>query len=474
MYSIKKKLSRYLSVSVSVLLVSILLATDISVDTWISQEFDRAMSNKLHLLTTLVNEDNEKVDFDFADEFMPEFSGATDPEYFQLWYDNKVFERSKTLALFDVNNLPQIDLVLNEAKIINITLPDGRSGRMIATQFIPQIDSDVREKFTEPVNNFTKHQKPMMLAYAVSNESLNQTLWFVDIIFILSSLSTVFAVHFIVYKVVERGLIPLDSLNNEIKSINLNSDINAINTDNLPEELLPVAGGINHFLKENKKLYAREKRMSSDIAHELKTPIAELINLSEVAIKFPEDKQISTTFTTDVLNISERLKSIVSSILLLQKSTNNAELTKSAITITSFMAAILQRENKAKRDVSLIIAPEIDTVITNEFALETVLTNLLSNALHYSPADSQVNIWVNFDSNQERVKFRIENTSIYQYTEQELGQFFEPLWQKDQSRTSSQRYGLGLAIVKSYCEKINAEIRINLTSKNQLSFTIIV
>mgnify|MGYP000548384072 FL=1 len=87
---------------------------------------------------------------------------------------------------------------------------------------------------------------------------------------------------------------------------------------------------------------------------------------------------------------------------------------------------------------------------------------------------SQVNIWVNFDSNQERVKFRIENTSIYQYTEQELGQFFEPLWQKDQSRTSSQRYGLGLAIVKSYCEKIDAEIRINLTSKNQLSFTIIV
>ena len=75
----------------------------------------------------------------------------------------------------------------------------------------------------------------------------------------------------------------------------------------------------------------------------------------------------------------------MSSILLLQKSTNNAELTKSAITITSFMAAILQRENKAKRDVALIIAPEIDTVITNEFALETVLTNLLSNALITAP-----------------------------------------------------------------------------------------
>ena len=214
--------------------------------------------------------------------------------------------------------------------------------------------------------------------------------------------------------------------------------------------------------------------MSSDIAHELKTPIAELINLSEVAIKFPDEKQISATFTSDVLNISERLKSIVSSILLLQKSTNNAELTKSAIPIASFINAILQRENKTKRDVSLIVSPEVESIRTNEFALETVLTNLLSNALHYSPAKSQICILVNVDDDTEQVKLSISNTSIYQYTEQDLAQFFEPLWQKDQSRTSSQRYGLGLAIVKSYCEKINAEIKINLTSKNQLTFTIII
>ena len=119
---------------------------------------------------------------------MPEFSGAIDPEYFQLWYDNKVFERSKTLTLFDVNNLPLIEVALHSSKIINITLPDGRSGRMISTKFIPQIDSDSRKEFAASVGAFTKQQKPMMLAYAVSNESLNQTLWFVDIIFILSSL----------------------------------------------------------------------------------------------------------------------------------------------------------------------------------------------------------------------------------------------------------------------------------------------
>ena len=474
MNSIKKKLSRYLSISVSVLLVSILLATDISVDNWISKEFDKAMVNKSNLLTTLVSEDAEEVDFDFADEFMPEFSGEIDPEYFQLWHNNETFERSKTLDLFEINTLPKIKVALHKSKIMNVTLPDGRSGRMITIKFMPQVDSDIREEFGISVEEFSKTQTPMELTYAISNESLNQTLWFLDLIFIISSTLAVLAVRFIVYNVVEKGLKPLDKLNLEIKSMNLMSNVDPISTENLPNELLPIAVGINHFLSENKILYAREKRVTSDIAHELKTPITELINLSEVAIKFPDDKQISETFTTDVLEISERLKSIVNGILLLQKSSHSAELKKNNIKIKDLIRSIIQRENKIERSVSLIVSPNAEDIRTNEFALETVLTNLISNALHYSPADSQVSVLVEPSNSLNQIKLCISNTSVYKYSEEELAQIFEPLWQKDSSRTSSQRYGLGLAIVKSYCDNIDADVSVTLASENQITFTVVI
>ena len=333
MTSIKKKLSRYISISISILLVSILLITDIAVDSWIDVEFDRAMTNKANLLTTLISEDSDEIhgiEFDFADEFMPEFSGNNDPEYFQLWLDNKVFERSKTLALFDINDLPRTTVKLNQSVIIDITLPDGRSGRMYFTKFKPQIDTDDREGLVDLLQ-VVQNQKTMELAYAVSNEGLNQILWFVDIIFILTSLAAVFAVRLIVFKVVDRGLKPIEQLNNELQKINLNSEISAINTANLPDELIVIANGINHFIRENKNLYSREKRITSDIAHELKTPIAELLNLSEVAIKFPHEKQLSDNFKVDVLNITERLRNIVNSILLLQKSTNSIKLAKQKI-----------------------------------------------------------------------------------------------------------------------------------------------
>lgn len=473
MNSIKKKLSQYISISMSILLVSLFLMIDISVDTWISKEFDRAMINKSGLLETLVSEEPDEIDFDFADEFMPEFSGKNDPEYFQLWHDGKTFERSKTLDLFEIKALPKIDVALHQSSITDITLPDGRSGRMYYTKFLPQIDSDDREDFGITKDEFSKTQKPMELAYALSKEGLNQVLWFVDIIFIFTSIIAVVAVRIIVFNVVKRGLIPLDMLNNNLKQINLNSDISTLSTAKLPEELIAITEGINLFISENKKLYSREKRITSDIAHELKTPIAELLNLSEVAIKFPHEKELADSFKEDVLAITKRLKSIVNSIMLLQKSASGAELDKENIDLSVLLNTIVVRENNTHRNINVDIKTQCPLLHTNEFALTTVLSNLINNAIFYSPESTPIIISVAAYSNTQQIMVKIINTSQFNYTEDDLKHFFEPLWQKDASRTSEERYGLGLAIVKSYCEKMGATLTVATQTNQKITFTLI-
>ena len=466
MHSIKKKLSRYISISISTLLVALFLITDISVDSWISNEFDKAMMTKAGLLETLISEDLEKVDFNFSDEFMPEFSGINDPEYFQLWRDNKVFKRSETLKLFDINELPKLDLALHESSITNITLPDGRSGRMYYIKFNPQLDSDVREEFE-------KGQQPMALAYATSNEGLNQVLWLVDIVFIFSSIFAVVAVRVIVFNVVERGLKPLDKLNIELKQIDLNSEISEISTSQLPEELIGIAEGINHFISENKTLYSREKRLTSDIAHELKTPIAELLNLTEVAIKFPHEKQLSKSYKTDVLTITKRLSNIVKGILLLQKSTCQSEFKKAEIEVEPLLNAIITSENKANKDINVNFNNQCEHIYINEFAFTIILTNLINNALYYSPDSTSVVVTVEPELSTRQTIVKISNVSKFEYSEDDLGLFFEPLWQKDSSRTSEERYGLGLAIVQSYCDKIGASLTVAIDHEQRITFTII-
>lgn len=471
MNSIKKRLSRYISISISILLVGIFLITDILVDTWISNEFDRSMKTKVGLLTTLISEDLEGVDFDFAGEFMPEFEGRNDPEYYQLWRENKIFERSDTLDLFELHDLPKINVKLNETTIQNITLPDGRSGRMLFIKFIPQVDSDIREDYGVTKDEFSKTQKPMELAYAISNEGLNQILWFVDVIFIITSLLSIFSVKIIVSKVVTSGLKPLVKLNRELKQISLNSDVSSLSTDNLPDELIDIANGINGFISENKKLYSREKRITSDIAHELKTPIAELLNLAEVAIKFPHEKQITDTFHQDIFEISERLKNIVNGILLLQKSSNTAELEKRELNLKELIQTIIKRENKSGRKIDQTYDDSVLMIFTNEIAIDTILSNLINNAIYYSPDNSIISISVLVNS-EHNLNIKICNTSTHQYDNDDLNSFFEPLWQKDESRTSSQRFGLGLAIVKSYSEKIGGTISVSKEQDLLITFTL--
>ncbi|MGY8900487.1 MAG: sensor histidine kinase [Paraglaciecola sp.] len=473
MNSIKRKLSLYLSLSLSVLLVAILLATDISVDRWVSAEFDRAMKSKVGLLETLVIEDETEVDFEFAGEFMPEFEGRENPEYFELWYNNKVFERSDTLEFFEVKDLPKHSVKLNEFAIKDISLPDGRAGRMLFTKFLPQVDSVLRDELGISRQEFAKRQKPIELAYALSKEELNHVLWFVDIIFICISITAVFAVKKIVFNVVERLLKPIDNFSAELSKVNLNSKKQQIAIESLPIELMPIAKGVNHFIEENQALYMREKRVTSDIAHELKTPISELLNLSEVALKFPHEKQITNNFTNDVKDISTRLKNIVNGILLLQKSSNNAALDKSDIAVLTLLETIIKRENKSNRRIH-VSAPEfLPLIVTNEIALETILSNLINNALFYSPTSSSINVNLQCVSD-SKIKIEIANSHWQTFEESDLNQIFEPLWQKDSSRTSTQRYGLGLAIVKSYCEKINADISVALCTDNKIIFTFIV
>jgi signal transduction histidine kinase len=449
------------------------LVIDLNLDSWVSGEFDRSNLNKLGLLTTLINEDENGVEFNFSDEHMPEFSRKKNPEYFQLWLGNKVFERSETLVAPNNYNLPRDSIKLNELKIVNITLPNNQSGRLYLTKFTPQIDSNIRNKIAASPDNTRFKQEHMELAYAISDDELNRLVWLIDALFILCALISVAAIRVIVSKVVSRELLPLDKLNEDLKNIDLESKDNPLETKSIPVELMPIINGINHFLKENKNLYEREKRITSNIAHELETPITELINLSEVAIKFPNEKRITDSFNTDVFTISERLKNIVNNILELHKNTKNTLIEKNKINIKNKLLTIIHRDNTESATFNLNIE-DSETLYSNESVIDIIFCNLISNAIHYSEDNNDINIEFYNDKSRGEAIFSITNTSKYEYSDSEIENFFEPLWQKDLSRTSSDRFGLGLAIVKSYCESINATITADLHSINKVTLTLII
>lgn len=468
MKSIPSKLVTTLSITITGLVLSILVATDIAVDSWIDNEFNRGMKSKAGMLMTLVHEDEEGLTFNFSSDFMPEFDGQVEPEYFQMWTDDGVFTRSQSLNLFALKNLKFEKLKLGEAKIMTTELPDGRDGRIIYTRFQPQIDSHSHRNFFDGVSK--THHTTLTLAYAASSEKVDFILWLIDVIFVVSTVSVIVFIRLFVRKSVDSSLAPLNKLNRDISRLSI-ADKSAVITIKEPvKELQPIVDSLNAFIQENRQLYFREKRLTSDIAHELKTPIAELINMAEVAIRFPNEKEFEADFKPEVLKISQRLKSIVSNLLLLHKYSNEALPKQDACDLNQVILRTLEKCDLEW--VKFEFQDDIPAIVSNLFALESIITNLVNNAKQYSPEKSIVTV-SSLLNKKGKLQFSVTNELKVPLTDEDISQLFDPLWQKDSARTSEDNFGLGLSIAKALSKAIDAELQVSLSEQN-ITFSLII
>jgi hypothetical protein len=196
MKSIRSKLVITLSVTITGLVLCILLATDIAVDSWIDNEFDRSLQSKAGMLKTLVNKTDNGYSYNFSSEFMPEFAGEVEPEYFQIWNKEGTSIRSKSLDLFEVKNLPFENLEIGESKIRPIQLPDGRDGRIFYSRFIPQVKDNASVDTSKKTDG-----ESMILAYTASSEEVDFVLWLIDVIFIVTTITVIVFIRLFVRKI---------------------------------------------------------------------------------------------------------------------------------------------------------------------------------------------------------------------------------------------------------------------------------
>lgn len=460
MMSIRNNLVKSLSISLSVVFALVMLIIDVVLDNWVDKEFEQSLTSKASLLVALVSEDEKGVEFEFSGEFMPEFEIQNNAEYFQLWRGNDVFEKSNSLGFQLNSSLPFVPLLEGKKKIIEAQLPDGRDGLIIYYAFKAQIDTAKRDAFYAHLKETGATQPTIVLAYAASTEETESILTFLDILFVLATFVVVFLVVNVVRNKVDRGLIPLNELNNELKKIKISDDNLKLSNKNLSIELVPFIDSINSFIDKNKTLYEKEKRLTSDIAHELKTPITELINLTEVVIKFPQDKISNIDYPQQVLGISWRLKDVISNLLLLNKLSGNG-LPKDDI--FDYQQIIHSLYVPYDSRITLDLQTDLPPLENNLFAVETILKNLINNAIQYSPEHSTVLFTLESEGQLPHVS--ISNEVSEALSVEDLENMFEPMWQKDISRSSSENFGLGLAIVASLCNAIDADIKVTLVQK---------
>ena len=425
------------------------------------RQFDRSLEVKAAAITSLVQwQPNGRIDFEYSENAMPEFQHAEHAEYFIIRFENgKVFARSKTLK---GSNLPTIP---NGATARDALLPSGHAGRAVKLDFVPVRDPDGNSQtfvsgFAPPTMSITVARSRVSLDGALNR--LLRTFVFGTVL--LASTAT-----WAVVLIVRRALRPLRMVADHTARIDsMRLDLRLPDAQ-LPAELKPITARLNELMERLEGAFKRERRFTADVAHELRTPIAELRCVAEVALMRPEDSEAAPQALGTVVEIAEQMEELVCSLLSLLRNPDKQPINAQPIELRPLLLALIENCQRTRpRNVSVNV-PATALAMGDLTLLSSVLTNILNNAFEYSPTDSAITC----DARQidGHWLLAIENITT-NLTEGDLPHLQEPFWRKDDARTEGGHPGLGLSLVATFCMLMNIGLLIELPHPHLFRITL--
>ncbi len=468
MHSIHTQLSRSVFWGVGVLLLVAFVFLENRFRNQLAEEFDRNLLTKTMTLVTLTTQEGGEVELDFADEFMPEFEASEHPEYFELWVDDgSLLERSRSLKQQD---LPRDSVVLGQPLFRDIGLIDGRKGRLVQIRFIPHkkdkrgeernVEDEVQGSQARFFSDVQAH-----LSVARGREELDALIWSTRLVLTVTGAIMLMVMLVLLRYSISRGLQPLLEISNQVRSLDADSLTSRIQPTQNVAELDPIVTQLNRLIDRLADSFAREKRFSGNVAHELRTPLAELKTMAEVGGNWPGDKSMAEEFYGGVLGVAEDMEKTVSNLLALARcEAGNLEINSESINLAELVRESWKPFSEMVNSNSLVINNNLEEVVvsTDRHKIELILQNLFSNAVEYSPSNEQVRI--SLEQIGDDIGIRVANRT-QNLESNDIDKLFDRFWRKDSARTRGQHGGLGLSLVKALADVLKLKLNPTLDNK---------
>jgi two-component system heavy metal sensor histidine kinase CusS len=250
--------------------------------------------------------------------------------------------------------------------------------------------------------------------------------------------------------VARSGLKPVAQVTQVAASMSAGSLKERIPMDSVPRELELLVTSFNAMLARLEESFARLSNFSADIAHELRTPISNLRTHTEVILtkkRAPEDYEENLYSNLEDLN---RLSSIIDGMLFLAKSDNGLVLpAKEKIELRSVVEKLFEYYQLLADDTGVKLQVVGHGAVNGDGTmLDRMISNLLSNALRYTPPNCTISVKI--EPRGDMISLSVENPGEVIAVEH-LPRLFDRFYRVDPARRdgATNHAGLGLAIVKS-------------------------
>ena len=217
-------------------------------------------------------------------------------------------------------------------------------------------------------------------------------------------------------------------------------------------------------ITEHVALDAMRTEFVADVSHELKTPITSIMGYADTLIEDDDcDVETRKKFLNRISSQAQRMANLVSDLLTLSR--YDADMVPSTMEefdlgelVKSTYDSLTFEIEKKNQKAECYVTADVPHVIADKTGIERVVTNILTNAIKYTPDEGEIKIYVGFVYNDAYIKVIDNGIGI---PEEDLQKVFERFYRVDKARTREMGgTGLGLSIAKEILDRNNGKIDI--------------
>jgi two-component system heavy metal sensor histidine kinase CusS len=258
-----------------------------------------------------------------------------------------------------------------------------------------------------------------------------------------------------------RGLAPLRIMKSRAQSVTSNKMGERMPVEAVPVEMADLAVTLNDMLDRLQEDFRRLSEFSSDLAHELRTPISNLLTETQVTLSMARTNADYEDVLASNSEELQRLARMVSDMLFLAKTEHGLALpSREIISVAMEVQALFDFYEALASENGLRLELLGDGVIWGDrLMLRRALSNLLSNALRYATPSSAVSIHIQTHASSTSVHVTNQGANIHP---EMLPRLFDRFFRVDKSRShpDSDGAGLGLAITRAIMEAHGGSIAV--------------
>lgn len=462
--SLRVRLGITVSVVLAGVVASFALAIHAIAARALLQDLDDRLAGEASAVGGMVEQGDDGIP-ELEYESLSGFEASARPAYYQIWLDDgRVLARSPSLGGRDLVWRPGRSA---GPRYSDVVLPDGRAGRAL------QLRTQARpEDATGPGSGLAGRAQSVTLVVARGTEpvaatlsSVRHWLWALAIVTLLTGSGAVFVA-------LSRGLRPVNAYATALSQVD-DTRLQAISAAApLPAELDPIRDKLDQLLARLAESFARERRFTADVAHELRTPIGALRTILEVAQLRERSGDAYRAAIAEAAQVTTQMQALVENLLLMSRADNRQiQVQRRRVLLRDVVDESWAAFEARGRGRGLTFSnqlPPAASIDSDPEKLRIIVSNLLANAVEYTVPGGAIVV----RGGTGGIGLEVWNSGP-DIPADVLPRLFDRFFRADPARAADQGHaGIGLSLVKSISDLLDMEVSARNESQGGVTFRV--